>query len=558
MRAKTFRHSAGRLAPLLLTAALLAVGCDARDSHEASTTAPAGGTPETPRRGGTVVAGWASEPSGVNEVIAHSTNVTNELLQRIFLKLVQEQPDFEKHPPTFAPLLARSYEFSPDHKTLTFHLRDDVVWSDGVPVTAEDVRFTWQAQVHPDVAWDNAFMKEAITDVEVVDPHTVRFHFSRAYAKQLLDVNEGVILPKHAWEKLPFARWRESREWFKENLVSNGAFLLESWQPQQQVVLKRNEAYFDRSKPLLDRVVMRVVPEQSTLMADLASGQVDFVAQLSPTDAPRIKADPDLELYAYWFTRLIVVLSWNTRRELFSDPEVRRALTLATDRQAIVETLWGEYGKVADSPISSRVWGHDASLQPWPYDPEQAKRILAAKGWKDSDGDGVLDRNGKRFSFEISSNAGNQQRNDAAVMIQEQLKRVGIEVKPRILEFNTMLEQTDAGQFDANIAGMSTDTSLDLTGYFHSRSFPPDGINFMHYSNPELDRLMDQAASQTELQQSKPYLDRIQKILHDDQPVTFLWESQRLSAYNRRLQNVRPNVLWSFYNLEDWWVRPEP
>ncbi|HYG63022.1 MAG TPA: ABC transporter substrate-binding protein [Thermoanaerobaculia bacterium] len=557
MLTTTFLRSAGRLAPLLLATALLtagAAGCDRRE-EPARPDGQAAQAAETPRRGGTIVTGWISEPNGVNEFIVPSNQPTNELLHQIFLQLVDERPDFEQHPPTFAPELARSYEFSPDHKTLTFHLRDDVLWSDGVPVTAEDVRFTWQAQTHPDVAWDNAFMKESITDAEVVDPHTVRFHFSHAYARQMLDVNEGMIIPKHAWEKLPFAQWRQSREWFKENLVVSGPFTVASWQPQQQVVLQRNERYFKKDRPLLDRVVMRVIPEQSTLMAELNSGQVDFVAQVGPGDAPSIRANPRLQLYAYWFSRLTVGVAWNLTREPFSDPEVRRALTLAIDRQSIADTLWGELGRVASSPISTGFWGHDRSLRPWPYDPEQAKRILAARGWKDSDGDGILDRNGKRFSFEILSNAGNQQRIDAGVMIQEQLKRIGIQVVPRVVEFNTMLEQADAGRFDAVTSGMTVDTGLDLTSYFHSRSVPPEGINFMRYSNPEVDRLIEQSLKVMEPQAAKPALDRIQQILHQDQPVTFLWESQRLSAASQRLRDAEPNVLRTLYNVEDWWVR---
>lgn len=557
MRAHISRRSTGSLVLLLLAGVLLLVaGCDRREETAPQTRATPT-TAETPHRGGTAVLQFTTDPPGANEYLAPANSVTADFMRAIFLRLVEEQPDFEQHPPTFAPLLARSYEFSPDHKTLTFHLRDDVVWSDGVPVTAEDVRFTWQAQIHPDVAWDSVSMKENITDAEVVDPHTVRFHFSHAYAKQIIDVNEGAILPKHVWEKLPFTEWRKNGNWFKEHLVTDGPFAVESWQPQQQVVLRRNPRYFKKDRPLLDRLVIRVIPDASTAMAELASGQIDFISQVSPGDAAQIKNNPRLQLLAYWFSRLIVGVTWNTSRELFADPEVRRALTLAIDRPTIVATLWGEYGKVADSPLSSRLWGHDRSLRPWPYDPEGAKRILASKGWKDSDGDGMLDRNGKRFSFEILSNAGNQQRIDAGVMIQEQLKRIGIEAKPRVLEFNTMMQQTDSGNFDANIVGMGVETSLDLTAYFHSHSVPPEGINFMRYANPELDRLIDQSRNVVELAQAKPFLDQLQQILHRDQPVTFLWESQRLSAASRRLQNVRPNVISSLFNLEGWWVRPE-
>jgi peptide/nickel transport system substrate-binding protein len=550
------RARSARLLSVVLLAALVLTGCYGKGKDEAPPRAADGQTgAAAPRRGGTVVIGWSAAPTGVNEVVTQGTAVTTEVLRQLFLRLVEEQPDFEVHPPTFAPQLARSYEWSPDHKVLTFHLRDDVVWSDGVPVTADDVRFTWQAQIHPDIAWPSAYMKEHVTEVEVVDPHTVRFHFSHPYAKQLLDVNEGGILPKHAWEKLPFSKWRENGDWFLEHLVVDGPFTVSSWQPQQDVVLVRNERYYRKGRPYLDKAVIRSAADAAGLMTQLLNGEMDFIPQVSIADADRVKADPRLELIHDWF-RLNVCLMWNLRQPRFADPDVRRALTLAIDRQTIVDTLFGATGRVGVSPIVQSVWAFDRTLEPLPYDPAEARRILESKGWKDTDGDGILDQGGKPFSFVLLSNAGNQQRNDAAVMIQDQLKKVGIRVEPRVVEFNSLVSDATSGTFDAMVFGFLMDTSLDLTGQFGSSSFQ-DG-NFGAYKNPELDRLMAEAMRKPEIREAKPLLDRIQQTIHRDQPVTFLWESQRLSAVNRRVHDVKPNVLFSLFNLEDWWVEAAP
>ena len=544
------RSTTGRPARLLLLALstlALAVGCGG-ERHAGETPAPGAAVP---RRGGQVVTGWIAEPAGVNDLITRATQPTTELIARLFLRLVEEQPDFTEHPATFAPLLARSYDWSPDHKTLTFHLRD-AVWSDGVPVTAADVRFTWRAQTDPGVAWDSSFMKREIRDVQVVDPHTVRFLFNRAYAKQLQDANEGVILPEHAWGQLPFAKWHESGDWFKQHLVVDGPFTIASWKPQQEVVLARNDRYYDESRPYLDRVVMRIVPDTGSAIAQLLGGEIDFFAQIPPSQAAKVKAAPNLDLITYW-SNLYVFVGWNDADPLFADPEVRRALTLAIDRQAIVDSILGPYGRIAVSPIISSVWAHDRSLKPLPYDPAEAKRILAAKGWRDSDGDGVLDRGGKPFAFELTSNAGNQQRNDAAVMIQDQLKKVGIRCTPRILEFNALVEQTTSGKFQATVAGFSLDTSLDLTASFHSRAIA-DGTNFVRYANPEVDRLIDGIAAKPDLLAARPDLERVQQILYRDQPATLLWESQRLAPVNKRVHDARPNLLSSLFNVKDWWV----
>jgi peptide/nickel transport system substrate-binding protein len=538
---------------IFLAATALLAGCR-REPKPAGETGT--GAQGAPRRGGTVVTGWTAEPAGVNEIILPSSQPTHEMLFRMFLHLVEEQPDFDKHPPTFAPQLAQSYDWSADHKTLTFHLREGVVWSDGVPVTADDVRWTWQAQVSPYVVWEGATSKRSITDVEVVDPRTVRFHFSRVYAAQLLDANEGVVLPRHAWEKLPLAQWRKSGDWFKQHLVVDGPFTIASWQPQQQVVLQRNERYYEKGLPRLDRVVMRIITSQSAGITQLLNGELDFLPQIAVGDVKRVQSAPQVQLIAYWFN-IYVAVGWNIENPLFQDPEVRRALTLGIDRKTIVETLLGPYGRVADSPVLTMVWAHDNSIKPWPYDPAEAKRILAARGWKDTDGDGVLDKGGKPFSFELITNSGNQLRADAMVMIQDQLKKIGVKAVPRQVEFNTLASQTTDGKFEAAIIGFTMDTSLDMTSNFHSKSIA-EGANYVRYRKPEMDRLLESAASQPDMLAERPYLNQIQQLVHREQPVTFLWESQRLTAVNKRVKDVRPTLAYSFFNLKEWWVEPKP
>jgi peptide/nickel transport system substrate-binding protein len=506
-----------------------------------------------PRRGGTVVTGWTGEPLAVNELIVTATNVQQEMIIQLFARLLREEPDFERHPPTFTPALARSYEWSADHKTLTLHLRENARWSDGVPVTSDDVRWTWQAQVSPEVAWESSYMKQEIADVEAVDPHTVRVRFKRVYAKQLLDLNEGGIMPRHAWGQIPFSRWRQSGDWFKQHLVVDGPFTLGSWRRQQEVVLVRNPSFYDPDRPRLDRVVMRIIPDQASILTQLDSGELDFTPAISPRDAPHVTANPRLRLLAFPY-RTWVGVAWNGSRQPFADPEVRRALGMALDRRAIVETIWGKFASVSESPILSVVWAYDRSLRPLPHDLAEARRILAARGFA-AGADGVLRRGGKPFAFEISTNTGNQQRVDSLVMIQEQLRRIGVRAEPQQLEFNSLTARIIAGDFDASVVGNSMDTSLDLSAFFHSRAIA-DHTNITRYSNPEVDRLIDHAMSQPDIALARPDLDRLQEILHHDQPYTYLWESQRVSGLDRRLHGVEPSMLFSFYNLKDWWVEP--
>jgi peptide/nickel transport system substrate-binding protein len=553
----SFRRTASAVLPLLclVLAFGLVFACGPGDDDA---TAPGGEAtaPGEPVRGGTLVVGSIADLEGVNEVIIPSSRVFLNVGYQMFLRLLEEQPDFDEHPPTFAPSLAESWEWSDDHLDLTFHLRDDVVWSDGVPFTAEDVRFTWEAQTDPDVAWNDAFIKDAIEDVEIVDPHTVVFHFSQVSPNQLLDANEGVILPAHAWGELPFSEWRTKADFFTENMVVSGPFKLERWVPQQEVVLVRNERYHEEGLPYLDRVVFRMIPERSNQVAQLLAGNLHVVVQLPTTDLPRVERSNEARIEPYWH-RLYSHVVWNLENPLFADREVRQALTLAIDRQEIVDTLWGQYGRVADSFIVQNVWAHDDSLTPWPYDPARARRMLTEAGWTDSDGDGVIDKDGLPFRFEMLTNQGNDERLNAVVMMKEQLSQVGIEVEVRSMEFNAMFDRLYDHDFEAAISAWGMPTTLNPRFAFHSASMN-GSENFSSYVNPELDALIERFEGMADLEEAEPLLHEMQQIVHRDQPMTFLWESQRILASSERLRDLNPNLLGAFWFLDRAWLEPPP
>lgn len=546
------RRRAALAAALVALASTAWLGCAPAD--EAARRQAAGEGPAGPHRGGTIVIGSITDIDTVNELLDAGSRMFNDVAFQMFLHLLDEQPDFTDHPPTFEPELARSWEWSQDHLRLTFHLREDAVWSDGVPVTAEDVRFTWQAQTSPEVAWDNSYFKEGIEDVEVVDPHTVVFHFSRVSPYQLMEANEGVILPRHAWGEVPFAEWRTSGEYFRRNLVVNGPFRLESWTPQQEIVLVRNESYFDPELPYLDRVIFRIIPEKSNQVTQLLTGGLDLVEQIPAPDVARVSASRRARIDAFWH-RLYTVLLWNLDDPRFQDREVRQALTLAIDRQGLVDTLWGELGRVATSPIVHHVWAHDASIEPWPYDPARARELLAAAGWRPRPGDGVLEKDGVRFAFDLIANQGNQERIDAVVMVQEQLRRVGIDARPRVMEFNAMAQSLMQRSFEAMIFGWGMPTTLDLRYAFHSAEIGT-GTNYGAYSNPEVDRLIEEMERLPDIAQAEEILHRIQRILHRDQPMAFLWESQRVNGVNRRLHGLDANLLSTVWFLRRSWLEP--
>ena len=525
----------------------LALGCGA-EQVETQTVSPS----EAPRPGGTMVVATGSDLSGVNGLISGTSTFTRSILKLLFLQLFEEQPDFDQHPPSYKPELAERWEWSADGLVLTVHLRTDVRWSNGEPVTAADVVWTWQAQVHPDVAWPLANSKENIVAVEALDDFTVRVLYRQRNLTQLADLNEGIVLPRSAWAPLPFSEWRQNADWFLQNLVTNGPFRLENWDRQQQLVLSRNEDYFVPDRPFLDRLAFLIVPQKVNQLGHLLAEEVDFVDHLPAADAARVSGSPDHRLLTYW-ARQYNFICWNLTRPLLRDVESRQALTMAIDRQALIEALWFGHARIASSPIISSVWAHNSDLEPWPYDPATAQAVLARRGWRDSDGDGFLDREGKTFSLELMTNTESAVRVDAAVMMQEQLRRIGIQVDVRRLEFNTVVERSQAHEFDAMLGGWTIDTSLDLEYAFHTESID-GGYNFGSFSDPRVDSLLEELRLQTEIGAKGQLLNEVQELLHQSQPYTFLWESQRLTGVSRRLRGASPNALDPFFNLENWWL----
>ena len=532
----------------LLVPALLAAAC----GGERDVPPTVGAGPKT------VTVTYPVDFEGVNEVVAQATPIHTALHYfALFLPLAEEQPDYDEGQPTFLPRLAERWEIDREQLEITFFLRDDVSWSDGEPVTAEDVRFTWQAQTHPDVLWSNAGSKANIEEVEILDPHTVRFHFRELTPTLLFEACQGVILPQHAWSQLPFSEWRQRSDWFEENLVTNGPFLLESRSPGQRFVLAANPDYYEPGLPKVDRVVFEVVPDAMNQLALLRSGRAHFMELVPYAEAAAVEADPALYLTSYT-ARNFYFVGWNTARPPFDSETVRRAITLGIDRQVIIDSLFYGYGEVSVSPIPSGLWGFDDELEPLPYDPDEASRLLAEAGFSDGDGDGVLEREGQPFRFEMLTNSDNALRQDIIVMIQGQLGRIGVDVVPRTMDFNAMIGPLQAHDFDAVVMGLAISTDLDLSYNFHTRAIE-GGFNWGRFSDPETDRLIDSYADiGLGPEERRQLLIQIQRRLAEMQPVTHLYESIRLSGARRELQEIDPNPVSTFFHLRRWELVEEP
>ena len=351
--------------------------------------APSDSPPPPPSN--TVVIGIQSDLQSWNPYLAEDAS-DEEILSLIFPSLALEQVDYQLHPPSFKPSLAESWEWSDDGLSLVFHLRHDAVWSDGVPVTAEDLLFSWRVQTSEELGWAWGDITDSISQVEEIDDHTVRYHFTHSYPYQLMDVNDGPIVPAHSWGEIPLDRWEET-DW-SDLVLSAGPFVPAGHLPQQEIVLEKNAKYFAADQLEVERLVFRVVPSKPNLIGQLLSGGVDVVSGVPPSETARIQEAPEVDLTIF-SDRSYTHVCWNLQRPLFADPRVRRAMAMAVDRGSLIDVVYDGFGGPSIGPILSSMWAFNRDLEPVPHDPETARELLAAAGWEDHDGDGVLDRNGE-------------------------------------------------------------------------------------------------------------------------------------------------------------------
>ncbi|MCK4235656.1 MAG: hypothetical protein KAX38_00960, partial [Candidatus Krumholzibacteria bacterium] len=406
------------------------------------------------QRGGTLIIGEISDFESLNPMgttDAHARDVYNLL----FLTLIDEQADFL----TFKPRLAESYEFSDDRSSLTFHLRPDVVWSDGSPVTAYDVEATFRLQKNPDAAWASRHLKEHIDSVVASDDWTVVYHFNNIYPYQLMDANDGPILPKHFIDKY-------EPEEFKmvpvEEIPTNGPFRISKWVKGQSLTLVPYERYYEKGRPYLDSVIFKIIPDQVTLITQLRSREIDCMEAIPPGEIEGLrKNNPELKIFNFPI-RQYNYIGWNGANPLFESKRVRRALTMAIDRKLIIDNLYYGFAKECTSPFVPLIWAYNPNIEPIPYDPEGAIEIFAEEGFIDSDGDGWLDKDGRRFEFELLTNYGNQIRMDTQVMVQEMLRKVQIKVNPVALEWTVFLTRYKASDYDAVVQAWRSGTKADL------------------------------------------------------------------------------------------------
>lgn len=516
--------------------------------------------PEAPEPRGTLIVGYPSDIGHLNPVVSSSAADVS-VLQAIALPLYHSRFDGRIQQ---VPALASDWSWSDDGKVLRMTLRDDVTYEDGTPVTADDLAFAFELAADPLVASPARVHTEKMTAAgrpRIVDATHIEWHFTEAFDRdmQLSYTNLGAV-PRHVFGDADRATLRGHERTHRP--LAYGPFRLARATPNESFVLEANPAFRGPVawQPRLQRVIFRVIPEYSTRLLELEAGHIDHMAGIALDDADRLREEhPELRLVRRGW-RGLDFIAWNLDHPLFTDVRVRTALAMALDVDAMIEALLtsasGEaYGKRAVGTVTPALRDAHADVEPLPHDLAKARALLAEAGWSDHDGDGWLDRDGKRFAFTLGTNAGAQRREDAAVLVQAQLKKVGVEVRIEKTETNTFFQQLRTHDFEAALAGWSASLYVDPSPVWRCDTpEAPVPFNFTGYCDPEVDALIDKGLSTPKADEAAPVWAEVEERVYAAQPYAFLWWRDEIVAVHERFENTHIDVLSTLGELHTWEV----
>ena len=446
--------------------------------------------------------------------------------------------------------LAERWEVSADKKVITFYLKKGVKWHDGAPFTSKDVKYTYEVIVdnNTPTAYDADF--RLIDRLEVVDDYTIKVYYKKAYAPALASWTVS-ILPSH------LLKGREiTKSPLQRSPVGTGPYKFFEWKSQDHITLIANQNYFEK-RPNIARYIFRVIPDTSSMFLELLNENIDLMG-LTPlqftkmTNNPRFKRS--FKKYKY-LANSYTYIGYNLKNPLFKDKRVRQALTYATPKEDIIKGVLFGLGEIATGPYKPGTIWYNKNVKRYPYNLKKAKELLYQAGYRDIDNDGVLEKGGKEFKITILTNQGNSSRSKVAEIVQQSWKKIGVKVEIRILEWATFIsEYIDKRNFEVVILGWSIPQEPDLYDVWHSSNCKDKKLNFICYQNKDVDRLIELARTEFNIDKRKEYYYKIQEILAEEQPYTFLYVPDALVALHKRFKNVKPAPAGLMYNFIDWYV----
>ncbi|MCT8136325.1 peptide-binding protein [Anaerobacillus sp. CMMVII] len=500
---------------------------------------------EGPVQGGSIVLGTSGEPVTFNGNYSQDS-ASSDVIDLLFVGLVRSNENLE-----IVPSVAVDHpEVSEDGLEWVYTLREGVLFHDGTELTAEDVEFTYNIFKHEDYAGPRAGSFSNVEKIEAIEKYKVKFTLSEADARFPTLAGYG-ILPKHILGDVPVADLGEYQEFNQKNPIGAGPFKFVSWTPGQNLVVEAFDEYFE-GRPYLDKVTFRFASDSNALVLLMQTGDIDWMiappaelATIETFDHARVSNTLALR-YDY--------IGWNLQNPLFQDVKVRQALTHAIDRQEIVDTIMEGNATVAHAPVSPLSWAYNDNVPKFDFDPEKAKSLLAEAGWEPG-ADGILQKDGQKFSFTILSNDGNVVRRDIGIIVQQYLGNIGIEVKAEQMEWGAFLDKINPPNYDFDAVVLAWGLALDPdpSAIWHSKEIE-NGLNNISYRNDKVDEISDSNTKILDQTERAAALAEVWQILAEEQPYTYMYYPQQFIALNKKIQGFTHHPRSNSYQLNEWWI----
>lgn len=447
------------------------------------------------------------------------------------------------------PWAAESWVIEEDGKKMRFTLKKGILWEDGTELTSADMEYTWKVVTDPATASPYAEDFLQVRKFEVLDRYAFEVTYDNFVARAVASWMSP-ILPKHILEgqdirNTPFSR----------HPVGAGAYRLKDWQAGSSITLSASETYFE-GKPEIAEVVYRIIPDDATMFMETRAGRLD-VMNLNPLQYLRQTNSAfwkDQYVKYRYLASVYIFLGFNMEHPFFSDVRVRRAISMAINRDDLVSGALLGQGVAAVGPFKPGSWAHHPTLAPIAQDRQEACRLLEEAGFKKNE-KGNYQKDGKELAFTILVNQGNEQRILTATLIQEQLAHIGVQARLRTVEWAAFIREfVNKGLFDAVILGWTITQDPDIFQIWHSSHAHDGGLNFIHYRNAEVDKILEEARSTPDREKRANLYGRLQEILHAEQPYCFLFVPYALPIVQKRFHGIEPALAGIMYNFEKWYV----
>lgn len=522
---------------VLCSFSLLASACSTTTKPaDTSTMTPAAPAAATgPKVQGRLTWSGIGEPVTFNPILQSDTN-SAWVVQRVFTGLVEINEKLE-----VAPDIATKWTQSPDGLQWTFTLRGDVKFHDGKPLTAEDVAFTYNAIKDKGYTGPRSGEFAALDRVEVVDPTTVKFILKQPFAPFLANLTYG-ILPRHIYGEKPVADMKENPA--NRKPVGTGPWKFGEWVPGQYLTLVRNDSFYGEG-PYIPEMVLKFVQDGNVATAKLEAGEFDIGA-IPPTSVKRFQEKLSGTFNFYPYQGLgFEYLAFNLTRPGLGDKAVRQAIAYALDRQKIVSDILEGQGVVLNAPVPPASWAYTEAPLRFTYDPARATRLLEEAGYAKG-ADGIYAKDGQRLSYKITTNTGSPVRESECLFIQKALKEIGIELNIDLVELSVFQGKAmPTGNFDMVLNRLNLNSvDPDPYTYFHSSQGKKNakgtfvGFNISQYTNPEIDRLLEEGRKITDQTQRKAIYAQYQQMIAEDIPWLVLFNYKSTYAIKKSVQGV--------------------